>query len=102
MTKAQQIAKCVEIVAKYHNLDPTKVYQSFSSAHPPMRRSRCMIWYHLHDCGMSFDSIARLFRLSYDAVQRSTRQGSISFTEEERLLISTLPRIQSTLRLTQL
>lgn len=99
MTKPHQIEAVITAVAKYHNLDPVKVFQSFSCAHKPMSKARTLIWFHLHDCGMSLYEIARLFKISYDQVQRKIKQGQVAFTDEDLTLLATLPRISNTIKL---
>jgi hypothetical protein len=101
MTKAKQIEAVIIAVSKYHGLDPVSVLKSFSSTVKPMVRARLIIWYHMYQCGMSFDAIARVFKLSCETVQKSITLKKSSLTEEEMILIATLPKIENSIQLTQ-
>lgn len=98
MTKAQQIAETIEIVAKYFSVDPNKVLTSFAPKNQAVARARILVWYHLHKCGMSFAAIARIFgKLSEDNVARRVKYGVLSLSEKDQRLIDSLPRIQTSI-----
>lgn len=99
-TRAQEIAETIEIVAKYFSVDANKVLTSFAPKNQDVSRARILVWYHLHKCGMSFGSIARVFgKLSPDNVARRVRYGVLSLSDEDQLVLATLPRIQTTLEI---
>lgn len=96
-TRSQQIAKCIEIVAKYFNVDPIKVMTAFSNPSKGISHARNLIWYHLHECGMAYHAIGRIWKLSETTIQKRARQGSIALSPEDILILKTLPRISTSL-----
>ena len=105
-TRALQIVETIEIVAKYFSVDPEKVVTAFAPKNQAVARARILVWYHLHKCGMSFESIGRIHRknraeqaLSADNVSRRVRYGVLSLSEEDQLILATLPRIQTSLQI---
>tara|TARA_R110000868_G_scaffold51318_4_gene162887 strand:- start:737 stop:1054 length:318 start_codon:yes stop_codon:yes gene_type:complete len=101
--KAQQIEACLVAVSKYYHTDPVKVLTSFCANGAATRKARCLLWYHMHDCGMSYHQIGRIFgNLSIDHVTKRAKQGMMSMNEEDRMLLKTLPRIETTLDIANL
>jgi hypothetical protein len=108
MTKAQQISVCVETIAKYFAVDPHRVITAYAPKNRDVARARILVWHHLHKCGMSFYSIGRIHRtsksdqgLSADNVSRRVKYGMLTVTSEESLLLATLPRIETTLKISK-
>jgi len=93
-SKAETIAECINIVAKYFNCNPSKVLTSFGSKTASVTNARHLIWYHLYKCGMSYNSIGRIFGgIAGETIQRKTKQGVILLDEEELIILATLPKV---------
>ena len=96
--KSQQIETCLVAVSKYYDADPVKVLTSYCANGAATRQARGLLWYHMHDCGMSYHQIGRIFgNLSVDHVSKRAKEGKMRMNEETRLLVKTLPRIDTTL-----
>ena len=99
-TRSNQIAECISTVAKYFNVDPIKVLTSFAPKNPDVARARIIVWHHLHRSGMSFAAIAKIFgKLSPENVSRRVKYGMLSVSEEESLLLKTLPKIETSVEI---
>jgi hypothetical protein len=99
-TRAAQIAATIEAVSKYFSVDPGKVLTSFAPKNQDVARARILVWHHLHRSGLSFAAIARIFgKLSPDNVSRRVKYGMLAVTSEESLLLSTLPKIETSLEI---
>lgn len=100
-TRAAQIAKTIETVSKYFGVDANRVLTSFAPKNPDVARARILVWHHLHRSGLSFAAIARIFgKLSADNVARRVKYGMLAMTSDESLLLTTLPKIETTLIIT--
>lgn len=102
LNRAEQIAGIIETVALYYGVSASKVLTAFAPKNPLVAQARVTVWSHLQSCGMSWCAIGRIFDgLSVDNVQRRTKQWRIRATDEERLLLASLPKIETTLKITQ-
>ena len=100
-TRAGQIAECIEIVARYYAVSPDRVLKSFAPKCNQTVKARTLVWYHMHKCGMSFGTIGRIFGgLSVGNVQRRAKYGTLALSDEDRMLLATLPRIETTIQIT--
>ena len=99
-TRKLEIAKCINAVAAYFGVSAKALYVSRYSKNKLHLKARVLIWYHLHKSGMSYSEIASEFNLGYDNVQKNTKQGSALLTEEDMMLMKTLPTIETTLKIT--
>lgn len=95
--RSQQIAQCVELVSAHFNVDPRSVLTAFARKSMGITASRNLLWHHLHACGMSFNALSRIWKLSADHITRSARDGRIRMLPEEAALLKTLPRLDTTL-----
>ena len=96
-TRAQEIAQTIEAVSKYFSVDANRVLTSFAPKNQDVARARILVWYHLHKCGLSFAAIARIFgKLSPDNVARRVKYGVLSLSDEDQMMLATLPRITTT------
>lgn len=95
--KAQQIEECILIVSKHFGADPMRVLTSFNVANKAVTNARSLLWFHFHACGMSYNSIGRIFTLSDEYITRRARQGMLRLSDEDRLILNDLPKIESRL-----
>lgn len=97
--RSKEIAECVSKISSYYGIDPMKVMTAFSNKCNRISEARNLLWFHLHDCGMSYDAIGRIWKLSCDHIAKRVKQGSITLLPDDLLLLKTLPRISSTLEI---
>jgi hypothetical protein len=101
-TRSLEIAKIIEIVAKYFSVDPHKVLTSFAPKNQSVARARILVWYHLHRSGLSFAAIARIFgKLSPDNVARRVKYGVLSLSGEDQMMLATLPKLTTSVEISK-
>lgn len=96
-TRAATLAECIELIAAHFECDPVRVFSSFNRPGEAVKSARNLLWYHMHDCGMSYYAIARIFKLSDAHIARSARQGMLRLMDDDREVLARLPRIANTL-----
>lgn len=98
--RAGQIAATIEAVAQYFGLDPRIIFTAFSPRKPDVARAQVIVWHHMHRSGLSFAAIGRIFgNLVQDTVYRRVKYGILTMSDEETLLLSTLPEIETSLEI---
>lgn len=95
--RAQQILKCVELVAAHFEVEHEKVLTAFAPKTPGISSARALLWHHLHQCGMSFNAMSRIWKLSTDHISKEARNGRIRMLPEEAELLAALPMVENTL-----
>jgi hypothetical protein len=96
--RAEAIARCANMIAAFHKIEPTAIFTETQSKRSAVREARCMLIFHLHRCGMSYDRIGKLVHRSPEYCQRCEKDGVIRMMGEDRELIETLPRIPNSLQ----
>lgn len=97
--RSKEIEQCVFIVSEHFNVSPSKVFSPSAYRGQSVKDARNVLFYYLHDQGLSFKQIAKLWTRSEDSVQRGARIGLIRMMGDDRAMIEALPRITSTLTL---
>jgi hypothetical protein len=95
--RAAELAACIEPIAAHFGCDPVRLFSSFNRPGEAVKNARNLLWYHMHDCGMSYYAIARIFKLSDTHVARSARQGMLRLSDADREVLARVPRISNTL-----
>ena len=98
--KADTIARCTEIIAEHHEINPVRIFTETQVKCPKIREARSILMYHLYECGMTFDRVAKLVSRSPDFCRRSINQSSISLMDDDRELLASLPMIPRSLEIT--
>lgn len=99
--RAEAIARCAAMIAEYCNFEASKMFTQVQSKSLAVREGRAMLIYHLHREGMSFDAIGKLVGRSGDHCRRAEAQGVIRMMGDDRKLLDSLPKIPSSLQITQ-
>ena len=99
--RAAVILQCAQIIAEHYGTTPGKLLSATAYRGEEVKNARSVFAYHLHDCGMSIASIARLLTRSIDSTERRRARGTIMLMGSDRAMIETLPRIPTTLSITR-
>ena len=97
-----EIAKCINAVARYYGVSASMVYGSRYAKDQLCHKARVVVWHHLNECGMTYYHIAAEFKMTYNNVQKHVKKGRYRLTEEDLMLIKTLPLIETTLDISNL
>ena len=97
--RAEAIAKCANIIGKYCNVDPQKMFTGSQTKSVAVREARALLICHLYREGMSFLAIGRLFRRSEDHVRRAQFHGIKRLVEDDHKMLESLPSIPNTLNI---
>lgn len=96
--KAAQLTECFIAVAKHLNVDPMRVKTALAPKSRDIQKARLLLWSHMHRCGMSYEAIGRQFgNLTREHVRDFILRKSSSITLADRDLLSSLPKIETTL-----
>jgi hypothetical protein len=99
--RVEAIARCANMIAAFHKIEPAAIFTETQSKRAAVREARCMLIFHLHRSGMSFDRIGKLVHRSPEYCQRAEKDGVIRMMGEDRELIESLPKIPNTLQISQ-
>jgi len=99
--KATAIAQCVQLIAIHYQVEPAKlVCPDNRSRLSAVLDARKVLCYHLHHCGMSYESISRIVHRSTEKVQDMVREGQFRYlSDRHKPLMDRLPRIPLTLNI---
>ncbi len=92
LTKAQKIASVITTVAKYYGVDPMEIYRGCRKHLPKVKDARNIILHHLISCGMTVNSVGRIFELSDSHAKQCATNGMKRMDEDDQLLLKTLPK----------
>lgn len=90
--KAEAIAKCIGMAAAYFQTTPERILGVHFHGNDN-QDARHLLWHHFHACGMSYETIAKMFGRAVPGVQRGARQGVIRMMGEDRQLLESMPKI---------
>lgn len=97
-TRAAIIEKCLRIIAAHCGADPSEVLLTHQPQKKLTKRSRALLWHHMHHCGMSCGEIGRVFhRISSDRVKIVMRRDINPLTDSDLDMFSALPKIPNSL-----
>lgn len=95
--KAQKIAECLNLVSQYYNTPIHAILSESCYASQNTRDARHLLWWHMHDCGMSYEAIGKLpWKKSHDTVYKGVRRAALNLVEKNECLMTRLPRIPTT------
>ncbi len=99
LAKIAIILECNQAIADYFKVPADHIISESPRKGTRIQDARALLAYHLYDCGMSFESIARLLMRSVDHIRRIESAGAIRMMGKDKDLLATLPRIPSTLEI---
>ena len=99
--RAAAILQCAHGIADFYGTTAEKLLSPSAFRGQEIQNARNVFTYHLHDCGMSIASIARILTRSIDSTERRRARGTIMLMGKDRAMIDALPRIPSSLTFSQ-
>lgn len=98
--RAAAILQCAHIIAEHFGTTADKLLSPVAYRKKGIMDARIVFAYHLHKCGISIESIARMLSRSVYSTDEKARQGVIFLMGKDREMIESLPRIPSSLVIT--
>lgn len=99
--KATAIAQCVQLIAIHYQVEPSKLVCPVDRSRlAAVLDARKVLCYHLHHCGMSYESISKIVHRTAEKVQLMARDGQFRYlSDRHKPLMDRLPRIPMTLNI---
>ena len=97
--RAGQIAQIVQCIADHYSIPATKIVDRKDYKLRKVSSARHLLAYHLYECGMSFDAIAKLQARDIHTVQFHYGEGKKLVLNGLRDFVDELPRVTTTLEL---
>ena len=87
------IHQAIISVSEFFEIDPTHIVSEEPRKGRSIRSARGILIHHLHNNGMSLESISRLVKRSTDSVRKANHEALIRMQPEEAALVASLPSI---------
>ena len=100
--RAGQIAQIVACLADHYAIPAHKIIDRSDCKQIKVNSARVLLVYHLYECGMSFDAVARLQGRDTDTIRTHYARGKNIVLGGMRDFVDELPRITTTLELTNI
>jgi hypothetical protein len=98
--RAGQIGQIVACLADHYAIPASKIVDRQEYKSVKVASGRYLLEYHLYECGMSYDSIARLQGRDSDTIRAHYAKGKNIVLGGMRDFVDALPKITTTLELT--
>lgn len=95
--KAQIIARIVARLSMHYGVSAESIANRKASKNANVMSARHLMAYHLHECGMSYQNIAKLQEISVKVAMFHRAEGKKLVTNGMNDLVDSLPRLTSTL-----
>lgn len=99
--RAKIILQCAHAIAEFYGTTAEKLLSPAAYRGQNIQNARSVFAYHLHDCGISIATIAKLLTRSIYSTEERTRKGVIFLMGSDRKMIESLPRIPLTLNVSR-
>lgn len=97
--RSKQIAIMVARLSRHYGVSCFDIASREVSKNPKVMSARYLLTYHLHECGMSYEMIAKMNELSVKTVGQHRAQGKRLVLNGMRDFVDELPRVTSTLEI---
>lgn len=98
-TRSQEIARCFAIVAKEYDVSPFDIQTKSLACRGAIQECRRLLAYHLHDCGMSYKAIGKLWKAGEESTRENARHAHLFMTGPKVLLLERLPRLTTSVEI---
>lgn len=99
--RAFVILQCAITIAEHYGTTAEKLLSAVCYRGQEVQNARNVFTYHLHHCGMSITSIARILSRSIDSTDKRRARGAITLMGDDRAMVESLPRIPSSLEISK-
>jgi DNA-binding NarL/FixJ family response regulator len=106
-TKANRIAQIVMCICDHYRISPKEIanWEGDENWHPQksvkVTSAKQLLIYHLHECGMSYEAIAKSMYLKINTVTEHRAKGNRIVLNGMRDFVDELPRVTTTLQVSQ-
>lgn len=87
------IHQTIIAVSEFFQINPDHILSNIPKKGKGLKSARGILVHHLHNNGMSIESISRLVKRSPDSVRAAKHEAVIRMQPEEAALIASLPSI---------
>lgn len=99
--KSEAIAQCLIMASRHFGTTPKDVLTGSMCKRGPIRETRQLLAYHLHECGMSYKAIGKLWGASEEWTYRAARHAALFLVSPNYRLIHEMPAIETSLAISK-
>jgi len=96
--RANQIAQIVQCLADHYAIPAERIIDRQDYKSVKVASARCLLEYHLYECGMSFEAIGRLQGRDVDTIRTHYAKGKRIVLGGMRDFVDELPRVTTTIQ----